>query len=600
MFIGKRLPRVAEKLVHDWRAYWFAPRGARGIAIARIAVASSVLIALPSYAQPDYHAYLQAQDPALYQPEGILNLLGSSAPPAAFFEGVKIAAYVATVCALVGLCTRISMAVSFISFVVLTSFTYSFIPGWCHGANFIHLAQLALLFGRTGDMLSIDSLLRRGRGGTSLREHEDRGDYWWPLLLAQWAIGLGLANAAYWKLRSGGVGLGWPLSDNMRNILVLQYYFLGDKPSELVSWIMAEEWRYKAVAVGNLVAQCLPLLACDFVRRPLLRAFFGAFFILEMIGLRVVMGPAMVNYAWIPLYALFIDWDRLILRLRGSKGSEAPPAGLGQGPRPQAVAPAPIALLTSQVLAILFILSFLEYYAFVAFTCSGCENRTYPFSSFPMYCEVMAKRPFAQHQTYECPWVRFELEANSTDAGKATWWVVANYSYLGGVEDLDEVKRTLETIQRFLIREDARFHYQPSALGFLEPDYRFRVEDLKRITLKKVIFQIPSYPAPPSPTVVREGLVASWDDKDGFRGVAATSKWDPAVRRSYLDVTSAGYNDPRFRFAYLVDDAGEPRPLEVTKSGRRYYYDRREAGVYRFIIYVTDSSRGTEEDVYLR
>ena len=44
----------------------------------------------------------------------------------------------------------------------------------------------------------------------------------WPVLLAQWSVALMFFNAAFWKMRSDHFHLGWALSDNFRNTLILR------------------------------------------------------------------------------------------------------------------------------------------------------------------------------------------------------------------------------------------------------------------------------------------------------------------------------------------------------------------------------------------
>ena len=55
-------------------------------------------------------------------------------------------------------------------------------------------------------------------------------------------------------------------------------------------------------------------------------------------------------------------------------------------------------------------MAFLEYDVLVAFTCPQCENRTYPFSSFAMYSNIMAKKPFDEHKNYEISFGQFDLK----------------------------------------------------------------------------------------------------------------------------------------------------------------------------------------------
>ena len=68
----------------------------------------------------------------------------------------------------------------------------------------------------------------------------------------------------------------------------------------------------QAIAALNLVTQAVPLAAFFLVKRPVLRACAGAFFIVETVALGVVI--QLWNLHWLPLAAVFVDWDALLRR----------------------------------------------------------------------------------------------------------------------------------------------------------------------------------------------------------------------------------------------------------------------------------------------
>src|SRR5207237_3180957 len=128
----------------------------------------------------------------------------------------------------------------------------------------------------------IDELVRRLRGKPS---HDVVSGYQWSLRLVQLAVALMFAGAVFHKLMHGHFTLRWALSDNLRNHLLVRYDLAGLPRPALVDWIIDDAWRYRAAAVLNLVSQILPLIACFLVRRPVLRAICGAFFVVETIAL---------------------------------------------------------------------------------------------------------------------------------------------------------------------------------------------------------------------------------------------------------------------------------------------------------------------------
>jgi hypothetical protein len=413
--------------------------------------------------------------------------------------------------------------------------------------------------------------------------------YRWPVLLAQWAVAFMFFNAAYWKLASDDFHAGWALSDNLRHQLAMQHYCtLGRDPPWLPAWIMANEYRYKAAALGNLMSQSMPILACLFIGHPLLRAFFGSFFFLEVLAIGAIMFMGLWDWSpFLPLYAVFIDWDRLILWLRSrltGRGSGADrPAELG----PTGAETQPI---WRQVGITLFVMCFLAYYVLVAFSCRDCENHTYPFSSFPMYSDIKAKRPLDQHRSYEAVGMRFEVAADRKIPDDALSLQRVVYSFLPGLEEPELVEKGLLAMK--------------ASLG----------DGIKQIALKKVIYQIPAYSSDPKPVPIYEGLVASLGERQRFVCVTAVSAMDESGQH-YLKVRSTGYRNPHFRFGYIVDYSDPcPKPLRVRQKGDRYYYDRQELiqawmatgeavqnkRPHLFVVYVSDESLGQREHIYLR
>jgi hypothetical protein len=563
-------PRWVGYLPRIWDSYWFSHGGKYSLGIVRMAVAASLL--LSGLFQIDFKAFVLAQDPELYQPQGILNLLGSYLPPAYVFEVMEIVALISTWLFLFGLATRLSGIFSFISCLILSSLEWSFTPFWCHGDNLPLLTQFIIILSPSGNTLSADAFLRRwlwkGPSDTTPGYM-----YRWPVLLAQWAAALMFLNGAWYKIKADDYHFGWALSDNLRHTLAMQhYYWIGKDPPSLPAWIMANEWHYKGAALGNLLSQTMPILACFFVRHPFLRAFFGSFFVLEVLGIGATMGiPGLGFGHFVLLYAAFIDWDRLILWLAsrlegGAAGSDrAEDAGTtAEG-------------VWRKVIVSLFIFWFLEYFIYVAFTCPFCENKTYPFSSFSMYSDIKAKKPLDEHKSYETMLMEFEVKGSRIIPDHTMWGTRVTYSYLQYLSEPDEVRKGMLAMK--------------SSLG----------DGIKRITLKNVIFQIPAYPDHPKPIPIYEGLVGSLGERQEFMCITAVSEWDVDAQQHYLKLRSMGYRNPHFRFGYMVDYTDlPPKPLQVSQKGDRYYYDRQNEGNHRFVIYVRDESLGDQEHVYLR
>ena len=183
------------------------------------------------------------------------------------------------------------------------------------------VAQLAFLGARGGDVLSIDWLIRRLR---RLPAIDRPRAYQWSLRLVQLAVALMFASAAFHKLLHGHFTLRWALSDNLRHQLLVRFDLAGLPRPPLVDWLIDDPWRYRTAAVLNLISQAVPIFACLFVRRPILRAVCGAFFVIETIALGCVVD--LWNPHWLPLVAVFVDWDALVARIwRSPPAQEGPP-----------------------------------------------------------------------------------------------------------------------------------------------------------------------------------------------------------------------------------------------------------------------------------
>jgi hypothetical protein len=175
-------------------------------------------------------------------------------------------------------------------------------------------------------------------------------------------------------------------------------------------------------------------------------------------------------------------------------------------------------------------------------------------------------------------------------------------SYLSSLST--ELRRTLQTIKLSLEQKNSRsFTGHPEGhygIRFLlyGPDVQFELGNIKRITLKKVLFQIPPYPAHPKPEPIHEGLIASLDGVGNFLGVTGIHKWNPEHCQYYLEFDSAGYDNTQFRLSYILNNTEGLKPLEGVQEGNKFYYVQRVQGEYRFVVHVKDASTGREEHTY--
>jgi hypothetical protein len=401
-----------------WRRYWFgdtaaggtgAPSAQLSVAVLRIAIATSVLMTLWRLGSG------YAGDPAsaphsIYRAVGILRLYPGEPGPAAI-EVLRVIAWVATLAMLVGFRSRVATAVSLVSALALASYGAAFTPTWSHDHNAPFLAQIAFLGAHGGDALSVDAWLRRRRGLPPPAGHA----YQWSVRLVQLAVAVMFASGAIMKLVAGKGTLAWAFSDNLRHHLLVRFDLIGLPRTAAADWLLESAWRWKAAALGNLVSQLAPLGACFAMNRPRLRAVLGACFVLEVVGLGVVMG--FWDTQWLPLAAVFVDWDRLAAWWRRRR--PAP------GPSAPATAPARVARGVP-----IFVAAFVLYDVVVGFV-PAIDQRlnTYPFSSFPMFAQIRARRPYDVHQTYELSGGRLVIVADPPLSPAQNAAVAAHHTY---------------------------------------------------------------------------------------------------------------------------------------------------------------------------
>ena len=437
--------------VSRWTRYWFADGGRYAVAILRIAIAVAVLLTLYRLSQDVSTGDLPGTR-TLYRPVGMWMLLGHRAPPDWLVGSIWVVAVGSTVAMLIGLLSRAAAAASFITACAIAALSFSSQHTWSHQYNVVFLAQLAFLGARGGDALSLDWLIRRVR---KLPPLDLPRAYQWSVRLVQLAVALMFAGAAFHKLLHGHFTLRWALSDNLRNQLLVRYDLAGlDRPS-LVQWLIDDPWKYKTAAVLNLVSQAAPVVACFLMRRPIWRAALGLFFIVETVALAQVVG--LWNPHWIPLYAVFVDWDWL---LRRRAVPEVPPEW--RAPRAPRV----------------FIVAFIAYEALTSFVPTVDQKlNTFPFSSFPMFATVRAHAPYGEHLPYALEGDDFEVISDAPIDSSIQMWFDHQNRGTYAVRDPVELEKRLRTI---LAQAQRRY-----------PD-----SVIKGMRLRVAIFVAPPYPAP--------------------------------------------------------------------------------------------------------
>jgi hypothetical protein len=309
--------------------------------------------------------------------------------------------------------------------------------------------------------------------------------------MAQLAVGLMFVSAATIKIASAGFTLDWAFSDNLRHQILARFDMQGAARTRIAEYLLGAPWRWKAAALLNLTCQLSPLLAILFVDRPRLRAVSALLFVVEVLALGIVMD--LWNPQWLPLAALFIDWDWL-LRARPA----VPDASVPRGAR-------------------IFTAAFVALDLAASFGPSSLSQGLglYPFSNFPMFSKVLAARPLDEHQ----PYVTLGQEIELVGAPLSR----AEQDRLAG----DVVYRRF-----FHLRDPARLR---DALEVVVADAHVRFPDkpIRGARLWLVELTVPPYPAPARLDARRVAILGELEP-DGFRTALGERAAAPA------HVTAAG------------------------------------------------------------
>lgn len=520
-----------------WARYWFDDGGRFALACVRVGVAIAVLLTLRNIAELPEPL---AAPNGVYRPVGIWMLLGASPPPESLIQALWAVAWVATFAMLVGLSSRLAVLASFVTSVALAALIFSAkSASWSHQHNVVFVAQLALIGGRVGDTLSLDAVIRKLRGVAPL--NVPRG-YQWSLRLCQLAVALMFASAAFFKLAQGQFTLRWALSDNLRHQLMVTFDLSGKSRPAVAEWLLESVWRYRLAALMNFGTQLGPLLAVMFVRRPWIRALAGALFVLEVIALGVVVD--LWDLRWLPLVAVFIDWDRLVRR-------PAPPEAPATWRPPRA--------------AWWYVLAFVAYDLLVSFV-PRLDTRlnTYPFTAYPMYSTIRARAPYTEHLSYGVPGDRYHSFGGAPQ-GLVDYALDHRYRGRYTPRDADALEGQLR-----MILDRSRTQYT----DWQWPALRHSLS----------LFVAPPYPAPARFEETSIAIIGEITSDGGFRTLLG--QW----RGTRVVLDPRGVDPADVAFLVYTDDVAEPRRLTATRIDQRTW-DLGETGPpVSFLVAVVDGT----------
>jgi hypothetical protein len=464
---------VLRRIARAWTGYWLAPGGRHATAAIRVAIAVSLLWMLWRYATDWQH------ESSRYNKLGPW-LLYPGRPGESLLDAITIVAWASTLALLVGAWSRAAHAVSFVACTLIAAHGVSENVTWSHIDVPPLLASLAFLGAPGGAAFSIDAWRRRRRGEPPLATRQTSARLVLATVVSVFFI------AGYWKLRADdGFGLGWAFSDNLRHQILVRFDWIGLPRTPLADWIIAESWRYRTVAALNLVSQILPIAAVFLHRHPRLRASLAVLFILEILGLALVMD--LWDLHWLPLAAVFVDWDALVAWWRRRAHARV------------AAEPEPLARSPGARLHLAFVTLFVVVYGLHLFWLNQ-RTRLFPLTSFPMFSEVRAKQPYSEHQSYELLGGHIELVGARPMRPGEVSWVDSHGGYRWMFRTRDPVR--------------LRAHLQAilAELSRAWPDLEIRT-----VRLSLAAFQAPAYPAPAALARTDVAILGELDADGTFR-----------------------------------------------------------------------------------
>jgi hypothetical protein len=537
-----------------------------------------------------YDQFLTRIDGTPWVPKGLVKIFFASGPPApGTMYAITVVAYVSTLSAIAGFLTRLSAPVSVLSVLMVSSIYTSWGAYWSHGFNVVHLAGLAFMFGRSGDRLSIDTLLSKLFTGKWLREKHREADWRWPVVAGELAVHMFLFGAFFSKMLNGN-GIMWALSDNLRNSLALTWGAYRSSPPLLIDFVMSNIWAFKLVGLSQVLMQGTTIFSCLLIRRPLYRALLGAGVLtMEILGLGVLF--EFWHWLWLPLIAFSIDWDWLERKIRGL-----------QAPLEIAKASWESAGLYARILTV-YLAIFFTYYAANFLFQLGERHLNYPFSSMAFFSGNRSLPPYNEHSDW--PELRGLIRISERGATKPLdlahipsgfgelWRAFSTADRLGAMNVIqsnsnsnfgwclsaDELKARGRWKREYSQLRGAS--YESVCQHVIAP------EALGRIELYASLSVVPAAPELPLPMVdMHTGLIGI---RDGDRTITigVSEHLDPDTRRWWIELEPRGF---------------EPESIEIltreNPNANRHYRDlppaRTVKGIWKNRQFMLEESEHRE------
>jgi hypothetical protein len=305
------------KFSHRWNRFWFSDAPYFDLAVLRIIAVGIQLFYMLNEQFSDL-TYVYSLPHSAYSPLPVLRaflwLGGATAPPPSqLIFAIYGLSLLCGCAALFGLLSNVSLTLFAIGCLLLQAFVFSF-QQYHHPEAILLIALLALAFGPSGRVLSLDSLLRRRRLGASAcvplltYSGEFAG---WPVRFIQCLFPLVYISASVAKIAYNHYSLDWA------NGYTLQYYLIQDhirKDIPLALWASQFHGLIFLSQFVILTYQCTYWMVVPW---PKLR------WIYLPLGLTFHLANYLILDApfpqWIALLAAYIPWAAAVRRLNSSQ-----------------------------------------------------------------------------------------------------------------------------------------------------------------------------------------------------------------------------------------------------------------------------------------
>ncbi|RJG05270.1 hypothetical protein D3870_03875 [Noviherbaspirillum cavernae] len=575
--------------------FFFFRGGAYNAAIARMLLAISLWLSIKEAGDAYlWNFYVESYKSWGWVPKGLAKIF--VAPPNQdFVINLFHLSQFFCITMFLGVFTRTSAVIAAVSATLYASLIASFGPYWSHGFNVQLLAALSFMFGRSGDVLSVDAVVRRFRALPSpLKKHD--GEYWWPVLFAELSTHMFMFGAFYQKFTLGN-GVWWAWSDNLRNSLAVSWGLARFNPPELVLWVANNPWLYKTAGTLQLIAQFSTIFCLFLVRHPVLRLVIGGmFFFLEIVGLTRLF--EFWHPFWVPLCLLSVDWEWLYGKITGKIGRPVSTQRgyLVMGAFLMAVQKRALDVVDNigsryRLAVYAFMALFFGYYAANIIWKLGEKHLNYPFSSMAFFSENRALAPYSKPNYF--PIYRGWIEVETVDGKKLEPSMIPSpvvNPILISSRDAS-AQQQLHVSGKLLLK---------NAFWMNSPQLSSSSEIGSYRTYSQIV-AVPPRPRPALPMVVLHSGLTSISDKLGFRGVTPSLTWDEASKQYFITVEAFGFRDPSFKILARKNVREEPQevdPKELAGAwrGNRFFIKHTGDGAFLYtLIEVADKALGVTE-----